>query len=110
MEIEKLIVMTVNDITYFLLKKGAHIITSEIVALERDFHILIEANIKVTVDILKSIETMKKAKDHPELKYYSSLSESIGNLQGIYDIAPFLSKVDFESSENELKIELFVKK
>lgn len=86
------------------MKKEPIIIKSEVALLEHDFHILIEANLNVTFDVLKGIELMKKVKDDPEFYYYSSIRESIENLKGIYAIAPFLNKIDFESGENELKI------
>jgi len=110
MDIEKMIVITLSDIVYYFLKKGGHIVSSEIISLENDFHLLIEVNIDVNEDIKKDIALMKKIKDHPELKYYSALGENIGNLQGIYLIAPYLSKIDTEITDGELKIELFVKK
>uniref|UniRef100_A0A7C5Y5F5 Uncharacterized protein n=1 Tax=Fervidobacterium nodosum TaxID=2424 RepID=A0A7C5Y5F5_9BACT len=110
MEIEKLIVVTLNEIVYYLLKKDAHIISSEIVSLEKDFHILIEANMPVGDEVLRDLSLIKKIKDHPELKYYSALGEQIGNLQGIYSIAPYLNKIDFDVSDEGLKVELFVRK
>lgn len=110
MEIEKLIVITLNEIVYYLLRKNAHIISSEIVSLEKDFHILIEANMSVNDEILRDLSLIRKIKDHPELKYYGALGEQIGNLQGIYSIAPYLSKIDFDTSDGNLKIELFVRK
>jgi hypothetical protein len=102
--------MTINDIIYFLHGKGPRIIKSEFVSREYDFHIIIKSNPNVTVDVLKGIEVVKKVKDHSEFNYYSPLGESIVNLQGIYAIAPFLNKIDFESGENELKIELFARR
>ncbi len=110
MDIEKMIVITLSDIVYYFLKKGGHIISSEVISLESDFHLLVEVNIGVNEDIKKDLRLMKQIKEHPELKYYSALGENIGNLQGIYLIAPYLSKIETEITDKELKIELFVKK
>ncbi len=110
METEKLVVMMVNDILYYLLKKGAHLVDSEIVASSRDFYILIEANVpsenKEVVE--KDMKILSKIKDHPELKYYSALSQQVGGLEGIYTIAPYIRKIDFDFAENGLRLEIFV--
>lgn len=110
MEIEKLITVLLNDIVYYLLMKGAHLISTEIVSLKKDFHLLIEANLNVTIDILKDLDVIKKIKDHPELKYYSALGEQIGSLNGMYSIAPYISKIDFQVENEILKLEIFVVK
>ncbi|MFN6992009.1 MAG: hypothetical protein ACK4MM_04740 [Fervidobacterium sp.] len=110
MGIEKLITVLLNDIVYYLLVKGAHLISTEIVSLNKDFHILIEANLDVTTDILRDLDIMKKIKDHPELKYYGALGEQIGSLNGMYSIAPYISKIDFQVENEVLKLEIFVRK
>ncbi|ODN30460.1 hypothetical protein [Fervidobacterium thailandense] len=110
METEKLVVMMVNDLIYYLLKNGAHLVDTEIVASNRDFYILIEANVpqeqKETVE--KDLKILSKIKEHPELRYYSALSQQVGGLEGIYTIAPYIKKIDFDFTENGLKLEVFV--
>ncbi|MGC9771761.1 hypothetical protein SAMN04488510_11249 [Fervidobacterium changbaicum] len=108
MELEKLLVSVINEMTYYLLKNGAHIISSEIVALEKNFYIVIEAHMSVTEDMMIELKKLSKIKDHSELKYYSSLATHVGNLQDIYAIAPYLKKLEVSNDENVIKIEIYV--
>ncbi|WP_448377071.1 hypothetical protein [Fervidobacterium sp.] len=110
MELEKLIVSVINEMTYYLLKNGAHIVSTEIVALEKNFYIILEANMKVSQEILDELKKLSKIKDHPELKYYSSLATNVGSLQDIYSIAPYMKKFDVTSDEQGMKIEIYVER
>lgn len=110
METEKLVVMMVNDILYYLLKRGAHLVYSEIVASNKDFYILIEANVPSDnrEAVEKDMGILSRIKDHPELRYYSALSQQVGDLEGIYTIAPYIRKIDFDFTKDGLRLEIFV--
>ncbi len=110
MELEKLIVSVMNEMTYYLLKNGAHIVSSEIVALEKNFYIVLEARMDVKKEMIKELKKISKIKDHPELRYYSSLATSVGNLQDIFTIAPHMKKFEIFEDDNNIKIEIFVER
>lgn len=112
MEIERLVVMMVNDLLYYLLKKDAHLVGAEIVTLERDFYLNIQANVPAEAmeRVERDLRTLSKMKEHPELKYYSGLSRQVGDMDGIYNIAPYIKKLDYAFQGNELKIEIFVER
>ncbi len=110
MDTKTLIGTIVNDLIFYLLDNGAHIVSCEIVSLESNFHIIIEGNIndKNKWDIEKDLKVLSKIKDHPELKYYSSLSQNTNGLEGIYTLAPYIRKIDSLSTEGMISIEIFV--
>ena len=110
MEIEKLIVSVINEMTYYLLKNGAYMIYNEIITLENNFHVMIEANMGVSQDMLSELRKLSKIKDYPELKYYSSLATNIGNLQDIYAIAPLIKKFEISVDEKGITIEIYVER
>jgi hypothetical protein len=110
MEFEKLIVSVVNEMTYYLLKNGAHVVSTEIVTLQRNFYIMLEARMNVRDEILTELKKISKIKDHPELRYYSALATSVGSLQDIFTIAPHMKKFEVLEDENGIKIEIFVER
>lgn len=112
MEIEKLVVMMVNDLLYYLLKMDAHLVSAEIVTLKDDFYLIIEANVPSSAKerISKDLSIISRIKDHPELKYYSALSQQVGGMEGIYNIAPYIRKLDYTFDNDELKVEIFVER
>ncbi|WP_448378182.1 hypothetical protein [Fervidobacterium sp.] len=110
MEFEKLIVSVVNEMTYYLLKNGAHVVSTEIVTLEKNFYIVLEARMDVKDEMLNELKKITKIKDHPELRYYSALATSVGSLQDIFTIAPHMKKFEVFEDENGIKIEIFVER
>jgi len=112
MDSKKLIGSIMNDLVFYLLENDAHLVSSEVVSLENNFHIVIEGNIdnKNREKIERELKILSKMKDHPELKYYSSLSQLANGLEGIYVLAPYIKKLDFASDEGKIIIEIFVDK
>ncbi|SHN63762.1 hypothetical protein SAMN02745226_01377 [Fervidobacterium gondwanense DSM 13020] len=110
MEIEKLIVSVMNEMTYYLLKNGAHLVSSEIVVSDKNFYVMLEANIKATDDVILELKKLSKIKDHPELRYYSSLATQVGSLQDIFAIAPYMKKFEIEAKVDSITLEMFVER
>jgi len=45
MDSKKLIGSIMNDLVFYLLENDAHLVSSEVVSLENNFHIVIEGNV-----------------------------------------------------------------
>ncbi|MGQ9856923.1 MAG: hypothetical protein ACUVQF_09315 [Fervidobacterium sp.] len=110
MEIEKLVVSVVNEMTYYLLKNGAHLVSSEIVVSDKNFYVMLEANIKASSNVIKELKKLSKVKDHPELRYYSSLATQVGSMQDIFTIAPYIKKFDIQTTDDSISLEMFVER
>ncbi len=106
----ELIVKFASELTNYFLECQASVIYQEIIALENNFYVEIEAIVQPTEDLKKVLQTIEKFREHPELKYYSNLATDSLSINDLYVLAPYITKIEYELNENSVKIWIFVKK
>ncbi len=106
----ELIVKFTSELTNYFLACQASVIYQEIITLENNFYVEIEAVVQPTEDLKKVLQTIEKFKEHPELTYYSNLATDSLSTNDLYVLSPYITKLEYEFTETSVKIWIFVKK